>query len=313
MISALVSIFVFPGFLFLSLYGLVVEFIDRKLYARMQHRKGPPWFQPLADFIKLAAKNDIIPAGANALMFKLMPPVAIAAVVATIIYIPIWGPDAILSFNGDLIVAVYLLTIPTLTFFLGGWYSTSLYSSIGAVRALTQLFAYEVPLFLALLAPALVAHAWSITEIASFFGAHPKLLIPHIPAFLIALIALQGKLERVPFDIPEAETEIVGGAFTEYSGRLLALFRMTIDMEMVVGVSLIAAIFLPFGLGLGGAACFALYLVKTLFIVALLALMRSVMARLRIEQMVDFCWRYVAPAALVQILISIIISGALGS
>lgn len=313
MASSLFYIFVFPGFLFLAAFGLIVEFIDRKLYARMQNRMGPPWYQPAADFIKLAAKNEIIPENAQPSMFKLMPALALTSVVVAILYIPIWSAGAVFSFSGDLVVVVYLLTIPTLTFFLGGWYSTSLYSSIGAVRTLTQLFAYEVPLFMAILAPAIVAHTWSLSEMAAFYSANPILTLFHIPGFAVAIIALQGKLERVPFDIPEAETEIVGGTFTEYSGRLLALFRMAVDIEMIVGASLLAAVFLPFGLGLGAALGFVLYIVKVLFVVAILALMRSVLARLRIEQMVDFCWRWVAPAALVQLLISLIVSGVRGS
>jgi NADH-quinone oxidoreductase subunit H len=121
-------------------------------------------------------------------------------------------------------------------------------------------------------------------------------------------VALQGKLERVPFDIPEAETEIVGGTFTEYSGRLLAMFRLAIDIEAVVGASLLAAVFLPFGLHLGPVAGFVLYLLKVFFVVMLLALLRTVMARLRIEQMVGFCWKWVTPVAILQIMINIVLS-----
>jgi len=127
---------------------------------------------------------------------------------------------------------------------------------------------------------------------------------------LMAAAAL-GKLEKVPFDIPDAETEIVGGTFTEYSGRLLALFHMTIDMEAVVTSSLLAAIFLPFGLGLPAPLGFVLYLAKVLFIVLLLTLLRTVMARLRIDQMLDFCWRILAPLALVQIVLSLVLKGVL--
>jgi len=122
-------------------------------------------------------------------------------------------------------------------------------------------------------------------------------------------VALLGKLEKVPFDIPEAETEIVAGTFTEYSGRLLALFRMCIDVEMVVGASLLAAVFLPFGMHYGPVAGFGLYIVKVLFIVALLSVLRTIFARLRIDQMINFCWKYMAPAAFLQLLADLIIKG----
>lgn len=309
--TALFSILIFPGFLFLGALGLAVEFIDRRLYARMQNRQGPPWFQPFADFVKLAAKKEIIPEQAEAGMFRLMPVFALTSVVAAIISIPLWSAYPLIAYQGDAIVVVYLLTIPTLTIFLGGWYSTSLFSMIGAMRALTQLFAYEVPMLVAILSPAVLANTWSLSGMASFYGAHPTYLLLNIPGFFVALVALQGKLERVPFDIPEAETEIVGGALTEYSGRLLALFRMAIDIEEVVGAALLAAVFLPFGLDLPAPLAFVIFIAKILFIVFLLALMRSVMARLRIEQMVVFCWKYVAPVALIQLLIDILASGAM--
>ncbi|OFZ69747.1 MAG: NADH dehydrogenase [Bdellovibrionales bacterium RIFOXYD1_FULL_44_7] len=311
MATSLFYILVFPGFLFLSVFGLLVEYIDRKLYARMQNRKGPPWFQPLADFIKLVAKRDIIPEEASSFMFKAMPVFALTAALSAFFYIPIWSTQALFSFTGDVIVVIYFLTIPTLAFFLGGWYSTSLYSTVGAMRAMTQLFAYEVPMFMAILAPAILAGSWSLSEITAFYAQNPLYAFVNIIGFVVALIALQGKLERVPFDIPEAETEIVGGTFTEYSGRLLAFFRMAIDIEMIVGASLVAAVFLPFGLGLGATVGFVLYIVKVLFIVGLLALLRTVTARLRIEQMVEFCWKWVAPAALLQLLISLILSGVI--
>lgn len=309
MLSSFFALLVFPGFLFLALAGLLVEFADRKLYARFQNRQGPPWFQPAADFIKLSAKEDIIPENASPLMFKLMPLVALAASITPFFCIPLGSSTALLSFQGDLIVIMYLLTLPTVTFFLGGWHSQSLFATIGAVRALTQLFAYEVPLFLALLAPAILARTWSVSGIAAFYDAHPWYALANIGAFAVSIIAIQGKLERVPFDIPEAETEIVGGAFTEYSGRLLALFRMAIDIEFVVVASLLAAVFLPWDISNSPVLAFILYLLKVFAIVFVSALIRSVMARIRIEQMVNLCWKYVAPLALAQIFVNLVLSG----
>ncbi|MDD5136910.1 MAG: NADH-quinone oxidoreductase subunit H [Candidatus Omnitrophica bacterium] len=302
-------ILIFPGFLFLSAFGLAAQFVDRKLCARLQNRVGPPWFQPLADFIKLSAKEDIIPEEANPSMFKLMPVLAITAAITAIFYIPLWSVNPIYAFSGDLIVVLYLLTIPTLTFFLGGWYSTSLYSRIGAVRALTQLFAYEVPLLMSILAPALLADTWSLKEMSLFYSAHPFFWLFNILGFAISMIALLGKLEKVPFDIPEAETEIVGGTFTEYSGRLLALFRLGIDIEQIVGAALLAAVYLPFGLGLGPVAGFLLFVLKVLTIVCMLSILRTIFARLRIDQMISFCWKCLAPLAFIQLFIDLVLKG----
>jgi NADH-quinone oxidoreductase subunit H len=309
--GALFTLFVFPGFIFLSVYGLAIEFIDRKLYARLQNRKGPPWFQPLADFIKLASKETIIPEEADKKMFRQLPLFSLAAASTAILYVPVIGIKSAFPFEGDLIVVLYLLTLPTLTFFLAGWFSKSLFASIGSVRTLTQLFAYEVPLFMSILGPALLANTWSVTGIAQFYSAHPLYALFNLPGLVVSLIAVQGKLERVPFDIPDAETEIVGGVFTEYSGRLLALFRMSIDVELVVCAALVAAIFIPFYAAWSPVLSVLVFLVKTLLIVFLLAVLRSGLARLRIEQMVKFCWNFLVPISLLQIIIDILLEGRL--
>lgn len=300
-------ILVFPGFLFLLSFALAGEWLDRKLYARMQNRMGPPWFQPLADIIKLSAKEDTIPAGADRSVFKLMPVVALTSTVVAVLYIPIWNLSALSAFPGDLVVVLYLLTIPTLTFFLGGWFSRSLYSLVGAARALSQLFAYEIPLLLSILAPAMLAGTWSISEITAFYAQRWWLTPVNIIGFIVAMVALLGKLERVPFDIPEAETEIVAGTFTEYGGRFLGLFRLCVDVEMIVGTSLVAAIFLPFGLEGPPWLGFLIYVAKVEVLILLISFMRTIMARLRIDQMVDFCWKYLAPIAFLQLIINLLL------
>jgi NADH-quinone oxidoreductase subunit H len=313
MLSALFSMLIFPGFIFVAVFGLGVEYFDRKLHARLQNRVGPPWFQPVADIIKLAAKEEVIPRDANRTMFKATPVFALAAVVTAFLYLPLWHDQSLYSFNGDVIMVLYLLTIPTMAFFIGGWYSTSLFSRIGSVRVITQLFAYEIPLFMGILSAALLADTWSLKGIADFYSRYPLLLLCNAIGFGVSLIALLGKLEKVPFDIPEAETEIVAGCFTEYSGRHLAIFRLTLDIEMVVGAALLAAIFFPFGLGLNQYLRFFLFIGEVLLIVAMITLLRTVLARLRIDQMVRFCWKYMVPLAFVQLLLNLILKGVLFS
>ena len=302
---------VFPGFLFLVSYSWACEWVDRKLYARFQNRVGPPWYQPLADFIKLMAKEEIIPEAADKVILRFLPVFAIAAVLTAFLYMPIWNTQAVYAFSGDLIVVFYLLTIPTLTFFLAGWHSTSLFATLGSVRNLSQLFAYEVPLLISLMGPALLAGSWSLSGISQFFATHPALLVVNLIGFAVSLVAVQGKLERVPFDIPDAETEIIAGSFTEYSGRLLGLFRLGLNLEMVVAATLISVVFLGGSFGLHPILGFILFIVKTLLIVAILSLFRTVTARIRIEQMMQFCWRYLAPLALVQLLLNIVVKAYL--
>lgn len=311
MLSSIFYIFVFPGFLFLVVAGFAAEYIDRKLYAKLQNRIGPPWFQPVADFIKLITKEEVIPDDANPTVFKLMPIFALASSLSAIFYIPLWTDKALFSFNGDLVVLLYLLTIPSLTLFLGGWYSTSLYSKIGAVRSMTQLFAYEVPLFISILSPALFANTWSLAEMTQFYHTHGWYWLINIAGFAIAIIALLGKLEKVPFDIPEAETEIVAGTLTEYSGRLLGLFRLNFNVEAVIGSSLLAAVFMPFWLNVPFYLGIPIFIAKILLVIAIMSLARTLFARLRIDQMIDFCWKFLAPVAFAQLLLNLVLKGAL--
>jgi len=306
-IVPLLKIILFPGLAFLAVYGMLSEWVDRKCYALMQNRMGPPWYQPLADFIKLSTKEVIIPKACDSTMFRILPAFAAAAVVTTAMLMPIWGSNSTVAFQGDLVAAVYLLTIPTATFFLVGWSSTSPYAAIGSMRVLTQLFAYEVPLMMAVLGPAILAGTWQIDQIAAYYTSRPLMMLVNLPGFVIALIALQGKLERVPFDIPHGETEIVGGSFTEYSGRLLSFMLLSSDMEMVVGASLLSAVFLGGGLGLSGLGGFAVFIVKTMSIVFLLSVMKALMARIRLEQMINLCWKILAPVAMAQILVNILL------
>jgi len=310
MLVNLFKILIFPGFMFLVVYSLFFEFLDRKVYARLQNRVGPRWYQPLADYLKLIGKETIIPHDANKTLFKVLPVVSLASVAVAFAYVPVLGREAILSLEGDLIIVLYFLTMPTVSAFLAGWYSRSVYSTIGSFRTLTQMFAYEVPLFMALLAPSLIAKTWSISAMAEFYSENPLYILINLPAFFVALITSQGKLERAPFDLPEAETEIVAGAYVEYSGRLLALFKMTVDCELVVMASLVSAIFLPFVTG-HAIIDFMLYFLKTIAVLMFLALMRAAMARLRMDQMMSFCWRYLTPVATAQMIVNLLIRGEL--
>ena len=162
-----------------------------------------------------------------------------------------------------------------------------------------------------LFSPALLADSWTLSEISRFYVYHPMYSFFNILGFAISLIALFGKLEKAPFDIPEAETEIVAGTFTEYSGRLFAFFRLSIDIEMVVGASLLAAVFLPFGLSEDAFIGFLIYILKVLLVVFLLTLARTIFARMRIDQMVRFCWKYMVPLALLQLLVILFLKGVL--
>jgi NADH-quinone oxidoreductase subunit H len=298
----LLNLLLFPGGLTLLLSGMAYEWVDRKLVARFQNRVGPRWFQPLADVIKLFAKEEITPANAGKTLFFWLPVVALSGALTASLYIPLLGLPPAASFPGDLIVSLYLLSLLTLCTGLAGWNTGSRFSLVGATRVLTQMFAYEAPFLLALLGPAMLAGSWQIGEIIAYTQTR-WLLFTQPVGFVVALIGLMGKLELPPFDAPEAETEIVAGALTEYSGRGLALFHLGKGVELVSGLSLVAAFYL------GGVDGLPAFLLKTLLLLLIMAFIQSLLTRLRIDQTVGLWWRYGAILVLLQILLIILWKG----
>ncbi len=297
-LQSITTFLLFPSGIFILLSGIFYEWIDRKVVARFQNRVGPRWFQPLADVIKLMSKEEIVPEGVHRLLFVGLPIVALAGALTAALYVPVAGLTPAFNFRGDLIVTLYLLSLLTLCMGVAGSNTRGLFSVIGATRALTQVFSYEAPFLMALLGPAIVAGTWQINEINTYASQHWLVLTQPI-GFLVALIGLMGKLELPPFDAPEAETEIVAGALTEYSGRGLALFKLGRAVELVIGLTLVAAFFLG---GLHNPLDFA---IKTLVILFLLAGIQALLTRFRIDQVVRW-WRYGALLALLQMLAMIV-------
>ncbi len=300
--TAFFALLVFPGGVFTLLAGMFYEWLDRKLVARFQNRIGPRWFQPLADNIKLLAKEEVLPEGVHQQMFYVLPVIALAGAMTAVLYVPVFGLKPASSFDGDLIATIYLLSLLTLSMGLAGANTLDRYSLIGATRTLTQLFSYEAPFLLALLGPALVAGSWEIGAINEYARDHWLILTQPI-GLIVALIGLMGKLELPPFDAPEAETEIVAGAMTEYSGRGLELFHLGRGVELVVGLTLVATFYLG---GLSSPLDFA---AKTVLLLLFLASTQVLLTRLRIDQTVGLWWRYGALLVLAQYLVVIIWQG----
>jgi len=309
-LSALFTLLIFPGFGFLFVCALAFQWIDRRVAARLQGRIGPPWFQPLADFIKLMAKEDILPTGAHELACAALPTVSLAAVLTAALYIPVGGWAAS-AFEGDLIVVLFLLTIPALAYFLAGWLSVSVFSIVGGSRSLLQYFSYEVPFLMALCGPAILSGSWSISRIAAQQSQTVWMVIMQPLGFLLAIVGLIGKLKRSPFDIPKAKSEIGAGPLTEFSGRKLALWYLTLHMQMVVGIFLLINLFLGGSdVGLAATLCPELieglgFSVKAVLILLALSVASVLYARLRIDQLANLGWRVLAPLALLQMLVII--------
>jgi NADH-quinone oxidoreductase subunit H len=306
-IKDLIALALFPSGLVLVAVALAYEWINRKLIARLQNRLGPRWFQPLADLFKLLAKDEVVPERAITVLFLGLPIVALAGVLTVALYVPMFGLGPSYSFNGDLIVAVYLLSLPTMCIGLAGASNADRFSLVGAARELTQFFSYEAPFLLGLLGPALVAGSWQIDKISAF-ASKSWLVLTQPIGFIVTLVGLMGELELPPFDAPEAETEIVAGALTEYSGRGLAFFRLAKDVELLAGLALIAAFYLG-GPAIGSVPFVVsalIFLAKTLGLLLVLAILQTIFARLRIDQTVGLWWRYGVLLVLVQWFVTIV-------
>jgi NADH-quinone oxidoreductase subunit H len=305
---ALFHILVFPGFAFLFVCALAFDWVDRRVIARFQERVGPPWYQPLADFIKLMAKEDTLPTGVNPVVAAALPMVSLTAVLTAGLYVPVAG-TTVASFEGDLIVVMFLLSLPALAYFLAGWSSVGVYSLIGGHRSLLQYFSYEVPFLMAVAGPAVFSSSWSIAGVVSYQAQTAWGALTQPVGFLLALVGLIGKLKRDPLDIPKAKSEVVAGSLTEFSGRKLALWHLSMDMQTVVGIFLLVNLFLGESRFFDVLPAFPIFGLKALGILTILSMVSALYARLRIDQLANLGWRLLAPLALLQILATLWMGG----
>jgi NADH-quinone oxidoreductase subunit H len=304
------QVLVFPGITLLLVLAFFYEWIDRKFFAKLQSRYGPLYtgpfglLQPVADFVKLLSKEDIVPTACDKIIFSLTPLIYFALPLTALFVTPIGSQTGIISFEGDLLFLLFVFTLLAITAFLAGWSSTSRFSIIGSVRAALQMLSYEIPLGLALIGPAILAKSLSISNIVQWQSRNASWSIWLQPiGFGVIIVCLLAELEFVPFDIPEAETEIVAGWRTEFSGRRLALFRLGRDLELVLVSALVAALYLGGPQSIGFVPAIVTFMVKTVLMVLLLSFLRGVFARFRIDQMTSGMWKYILPLAILQIVL----------
>lgn len=283
---------VFPGFIFSASIGLLAGWVDRKITARLQWRKGPPWYQNFLDIIKLFYKETLIPKGASAMVFFSMPLLAMtsATLVSTILLVFNWAPES--GFVGDLVVVVYLFMIPPIAFMLGGFTSGNPLASLGGSREMKLLLSYELPFLLALMVPVIKSgYLISIGDIVSYQREHGQIIasLSGILSFIVMIMSIQAKAGFAPFDIPEAETEIASGLLIEYSGKALAIFKIT------KAIILLALPVFLITLYLGGieftAKGFASALAEYTGILLVMIVIKNTNPRVRIDQAVRFFWR----------------------
>jgi len=322
--------------LFGIIFGLFYKGIDRKISARMQGRIGPPLIQPFRDVRKLFTKENIVPENAIPWVFHYAPLVGLIATITILLYLPIGGFQPLASgaiivggnplILGDLILILYLLIIPSLALVIGGFASGSPYATVGAQREMATMIAYEFPLAIIIITIAWklgstsvgglgLPNAFAMSTIVAnpiWNTAGPLAFIGFIILLLVLIIVTPAELSKIPFDAPEAETEIGGGLLVEYSGRNLAMFYLMDSVKTVVMASLIVALFFPYNLspafGLESYPAFAVdiifYLFKVLIIIIFsVTLIRVAVARLKIDQIVYTYWVPLTLMALVGLIL----------
>jgi len=292
-----------------ALLGLLYKGIDRKLAARMQSRVGPPIRQPLLDLKKLLLKENVVPRDSIPWLFNLAPLVGLVATATVLLYLPLGDLAPVLGEGGDLILILYLLALPALALVIGGFASGAPYAIVGAQREMVLMISYELPL-----AVTIVTFAWKLNRLypgervfsLGFILNHPLWgsfgplgLIGFLILLGVMLIVTPIELSKIPFDLAEAETEIAEGLLSEYSGRNLALFKLTDALKALAMASLVVGLFFPYQVGyilglsgfLGGLINVAFFLLKVFAVLLVsVTVVRVAAARFKIDQVAFGFW-----------------------
>lgn len=281
----------FPGFLFTAAVGMLASWIDRKVTARVQWRVGPPLLQPLYDFVKLLGKEIVIPRGCSRTTFLLAPLFGLMAVtlVSTLVWTAILRPEE--GFTGDLIVVIYFLIFPLLAVIIGGFASRNPIASLGASREMKLMLADELPFILAVFVPVIQAGgSIRLGQLLAYQQTYGWVFgsVSGVLATIVAVITMQAKLTLIPFDIPEAETEIMTGPYVEYSGPPLAIFKLT-RMMMLFTLPMVLVLLFLGGMEFHGWSILWSIL-KYVVLLVLIVLIRNTNPRLRIDQALKFLW-----------------------
>jgi len=304
---------VFPGLFFLLIIALLYEWFDRKVVARLQSRYGPfstgpgGILQPLADFIKLLSKEDIVPLAAGR-GFAWAPILILSLSVIPLFYLPIVGSTAVASFKGDLIIILFLATLRVALILLSGINSGSKFAEVGGTRAGLQMFGYSIPLTLAAIGPAISSGSLSLSSICRAQSGWWYILTQPLGFAIFSICAL-AELGRLPFDLPLAESEVVAGWKVEYSGKRLALLRLAENFDLIFFGGLMATLFLGGATSLWLVPSVVSFFLKLTLCIGLLSLLRAAFARYEVGEMVRDLWKYLVPLSLLQVAMTLFWKG----
>lgn len=305
---------ILTGVLVLAAYLVLLE---RKLLGRFQARIGPNragvfgLLQPIADGIKLLAKEDVIPGGADRLIFLFAPVIVAATAMLTFAVIPL-GPEltmagkkipmVVTDMNVGLLYAFAMASLSVYGVVLGGWASNSKYALLGSIRGAAQMISYELALGLSIVPVVMLTGSFSLLDIVDAQAKRPFIMVQPL-AFIIFFIAAMAESKRIPFDLPEAEAELGSGYHTEYSGMRFGMFFLGEYVQMQVLGTLIAVFFL--GGWRGPFFPPVIWLLAKVFLIAVAMIwIRATLPRFRYDQLMALGWKFLIPAALINIVIT---------
>jgi NADH-quinone oxidoreductase subunit H len=291
------------------LHVAYLTYAERKIIARMQQRLGPNrvgprgLLQPIADMLKLLTKEDIIPAQVDKPVFYIAPFISLVCAGTGIALVPLWENFVISNINVGLLFILALSSLSAYGVILSGWASNSRYAFLGGLRASAQVISYEIAMSLALLSVVLMAGSLNLGDIvrAQINSPFKVYLIPQLLGFFVFIVSAVAECNRTPFDLPEAETELVAGYFVEYSGMRVALFYLAEYFGMLVMSALAVTCFL------GGYVPFFWFVVKVYALLFFYIWIRATLPRYRYDQLMDLGWKVLIPLGLINLFLTALI------
>lgn len=294
----------------IAAYGVWYE---RKLAGRMQNRPGPVeqgyagLIQPFADLFKLLQKEDIVPKNADKALFNLAPPIGLGLVLASLAIVP-WHPGVIgADLDIGVLFAMSVTSVMAIPVWMAGWASNNKYALLGAMRGAAQAISFEVPLLLSSLVPIILAGSFRVSDIVAAQSGYAWFALwppgPGLLAFILFFLTSLAEANRIPFDIPEAESELVAGVLTEYGGMKFGLFYLAEYVHTLVASIMATALFLGGWEGPGPDGVHWL-MAKALLLFGFIYWVRWTLLRYRADQFMAMCWKVMVPLGLGLVMVS---------
>ncbi|MGC8571920.1 MAG: complex I subunit 1 family protein, partial [Candidatus Micrarchaeia archaeon] len=299
-------------FIIIAVFGYTFGWLERKIIAKAQSRHGPTYLgkygilQNLADFIKLISKENIIPSKADKPIFQLGMTAIVALFITALIFIPFTSSFVGVATSFSVLIVFFLLSLAPLIEFVVSWSSGNKFSSISAQRSIMMLASYEVSILLVVVSTIMLAGSYNFENIINA-QLNGWFIIALPLGFIIFFIAMLGELERPPFDLREADNELIAGMLTDVSAPYYGLMLLVDYARMLLGSALIVILFFGGWLGPSSIPAFVWFIAKVSIIALFIIIIRATTVRMRIDRLLRLGWKYLMPLAVINLLLALLI------